>query len=42
MSEVLPSEICPETGICSPSNNPYFYPEEHMNLVINQNLKESE
>jgi hypothetical protein len=39
MSEVLPGEICPETGIWSPSNNPYFYPVEYMNRVMMRHFK---
>lgn len=39
MTTVRPGEICPETGVWTPSDNRNFYPSDYADRVMNRNFK---
>ncbi len=39
MTRALPGEICPETGIWTPSDNPAFYDSEYADRVMKRHFK---
>lgn len=42
MRKVQPGEICPETGVWTPSDNPRFYPSDYAARVMNRQFKAGE
>ncbi|WP_186130642.1 hypothetical protein [Burkholderia gladioli] len=42
MTKALPGQICPETGVWTPSDNPTFYPTEYADRVMKRHIKAGE
>lgn len=38
MTEVLPGDVCPKSGVWTPSGNPNFYPAEYAERVMHRNI----
>lgn len=42
MTELFPGQMCSQTGIWVPSNNPNFYPLDYVNQVMRRHFTEGD